>query len=205
MKTKVLLIGCKGNMGRRYAAIMNFHKIPFRGVDIGDKYKLSGYSHAIIATPIDTHFKLCQETVSSGIPTLCEKPISKDMDEVRQLERLSVAAQTPLYMVNNWWHIRCERYNRIVFDYYNTGNDGFWDLIQPVWYSKEFDFNNKCPIYYCFIDGFDINRINFDASYVDMIFAFTCDCTDELMRISEAVEAHKKVIAWGKKNKRFFK
>jgi len=155
---KILIVGSKGNMGRRYVAICKYLGQEVLRCDLHNEKEI--YDNAefkadrcIIATPIDSHIKWCEWCVKHSIPFLCEKPISKDVSEIRKLKELCDQAKIDGRMVSNWRFLIpgtvATRVGKIFLDYYNTGKDGFWDLIQPVYLCDEFVFYNTSAIYTC--------------------------------------------------------
>ena len=89
--TKLAIIGYKGSIGKRYAVIADYLKIPWVGIEIDDSYfELKDCSHCLIATPTDTHFKLLRY-ISNGwehLKILCEKPYATKIDDIEEIEKL---------------------------------------------------------------------------------------------------------------------
>jgi hypothetical protein len=220
---KILVIGSKGNMGRRYTAILKYLGHEVIGLDLDNFQAIFHYeknditcpnsyeaslkttiNRAIIATPIDKHYEWCVWCINNKIPFLCEKPISKDIDEIKNLMAFSENAGVDGRMVCNWAFIHSYETllpgeNGITLDYYNTGNDGFWDLIQPVYLGKKFTLRKKSPAYICTTNGHIVNQYNFDWSYVNMIKKWL-ENSKEIWSLPQALEATKKLIAWAKDN-----
>ena len=199
----VLVLGSAGNMGRRYCAILNFLGVDFVGFDIstGADYgslRLYEFTHVLIATPVNTHIGLIFNLHNVVGSILCEKPISISVDDLLNLQM----NQTSVYMVNNWRFILGVKkllspgQNEIALDYYNTGKDGDWDLIQPIYLSRGMPtIKRKSPVYDCNVNGTMITQHNFDMSYVAMIRAWL-DTPQLMWNLDDAINATKKTIKY---------
>lgn len=219
---KILVIGSKGNMGKRYVAILKYLGHEVVGLDLDNFEDVFNYEknditiprnlltlkepvdRAIIATPIDKHYEWCVWCINNKIPFLCEKPISKNLDEIKILIDFSEKNGVDGRMVCNWAFINSYETllpndNGITLDYYNTGKDGFWDLIQPVYLGKKFTLQKKSPAYICTINGHIVNQYNFDWSYVNMLKKWIVN-TMSLWSLRMALNATEKLIAWAKEN-----
>jgi hypothetical protein len=84
---RVLVIGSNGRMCRLYAAIVRYlgHEVAPHDTDTGPIPNRAKYEKAIIATPIDSHYEYCKWLAERKCDFLCEKPISKNVDEVREI------------------------------------------------------------------------------------------------------------------------
>lgn len=205
---KILIIGSKGNMGRRYVAICKYlgHEVIECDLhNIKDIYDMPPQvDRAIIATPINQHYMWCEYCIYNKIPFLCEKPISKNIEEIKELIRLSEENHVNGRMVCNWKFVvrgipLTQGNNDIYFNYYNTGKDGFWDLIQPVYLSRKFIFKNKSPYYQCLIGMVPANQYDFDWAYFIMIDKWLQN-DKYIWSLPQALEATEKLIAWAKDN-----
>jgi hypothetical protein len=174
---KVCIIGNKGNMGRRYAACLDYLNIDHWGYDGAPPEsfvsKLDDTTHVIIATPTETHvsiFKMIQ-VLSDKLPILCEKPITKDLKELESINLDN------LYMVNNYQYIANSieyRNETVSYDYYHSGNDGIaWDCIQLFAFGNDIKLSNKSPKWQCSINGTPLSKDLIDQSYIDMLKDFT--------------------------------
>lgn len=133
---KVLLIGCNGSMGRRYAAIFKYLGVDFVGVDLGNQWPAE-FDRALVATPTNTHFEICNKLIDMRKDFLCEKPVSKEPNECIILRERCEATGVKGSMVNNWCYALNDKIplepgkNILHYSYYNTGKDGTdWDCIQ---------------------------------------------------------------------------
>ena len=202
---KVLVLGSAGNMGRRYCSILKYCGIDHVGIDLGPNYLAGdGITHVLIATPISEHYRnikgLLEKT--SGLSILCEKPICKEIDQILELQKISKETKTPIYMVNNWrfilgrWRILQPENNCISLDYYNTGKDGDWDLIQSIYLSRGMpNIKRSSPVYDCSVNGTMITQHNFDLSYVAMIRAWL-DIPQLMWTLDDAIKATEKTIKY---------
>lgn len=181
---KIGLLGAKGNMGRRYSAILNAMNLEYDAVDIGDR--VGKYDYAIIATPTLSHVQCMMDVLAQNenCHILCEKPLTTNMDELKRFfasdykERLR-----NLKMVNNYDYAYTSAVSDSQFinptgltkyDYYNTGNDGLlWDCIQLIKMAKgEITLSKKSYYWSVCINGWSIDRRTIDHSYAHMIKEF---------------------------------
>jgi hypothetical protein len=184
----ILLVGGLGSIVTRYRAILENMGIPY---DIYDYHTgiLSNthgetnlqdikFDKAIICTPTDTHIRYCQELELTGKPYLCEKPLTKDPEELVLAEKFQRG-----YMVCNYKILldHVSRDGHIVYDYYRTGKDGLlWDCCQLLYLDPLAYVNNKSPIYRLHVhnpyDEYDCyGEIPYqlvERSYISMIIKF---------------------------------
>lgn len=202
---KVLVIGSRGNIGSRYSAIVRYFghelleydpsKINYSMPDV------DAYDCCIIATPVSEHSRYLKQIMPYK-PVLCEKPLSFNVDEVKGLARAANQMGAAAYMVNNWAFVGQHREpmsaGSIVINTYNTGADGEWDLIQPLYLVEDIE-NIEClrayPWLSVMIDGTGYGRDDFDRSYVDMVQAFLEDDCGKLWPVERMVTAHERVVA----------
>lgn len=167
MTKKIAVLGCKGNMGRRYTAILKLLGHMSIGVDIDTPGILSGIDGAIVATPTHTHFSLITDLIGLDIPILCEKPISKNYEEI-----LAVCAidELNLRMINQYemYDIPDNYGGKTYYNYFKTGSDGLlWDCINIIGLAKgDVDIKNDSPIWDCFINGFRLDLGDMDEAYI---------------------------------------
>lgn len=215
---RVMIIGSCGNIGSRYAAIVRYlgHEV----VPYDIKLKLPGlpqeYDCCIIATPISDHTGYLKKMILDGTPVLCEKPISNRIEDVQNIVRVICQLQGPAetrtrtvhaFMVNNWAFVGGEcrppmSEGRIVINTYNTGPDGDWDLIQPLYLVEDIDNFELCkkhPGLYVEISGHVYGRDDFDESYVDMVKCFLDRDYGNLWPVEYILEAHDRVRRYSQK------
>lgn len=187
----ILLLGNKGGMGRRYSAIMRHLGIPFVGIDQGEPVPGTKYSGVIVATPTETHYDIVRLYRHLDIPILCEKPISRRIDHVREL----VETTRYLTMVNQYeWLIDSDSEGDTVYNYWNSGKDGpQWDCINIIGLAKKpARISNKSPIWHCAINGHTLNIKDMDMAYCRMIDAWAKRPTSE--NRDYIIRAHSRVL-----------
>jgi hypothetical protein len=189
--TKVCVIGAKGNMGRRYMAILAHLGVEAVGVDVDDDDEpgqLKGITHYIVAVPTYRHVWVLRQLTSfyrpqntdAGHRILCEKPVTKDRAELEYLER-RVKRGHKIYMVNQYAYYSDQLPQKsgiTCYDYYNSGKDGtHWDCIQLIHLARGeiTTLTNKSPVWRCVINGTELNREAIDLCYVKMIRDFISD------------------------------
>lgn len=200
---KILIIGAKGNMGRRYSSICKYLQIPFDGVDICDTYIPDQYSHCIIATPTNSHLDLIQKINDfhsrPNISILCEKPIALNNDDVHIINLLWKTLT--VYMVNQYAYYpylsTAEELNT-TYDFYNSGNDPIaYNCIQLVHLAKgPVLLKSESPIWRCVINGKTLDRGRIDRCYVDMVHDFFFDSYGKLWGREDILEAHRKAYLY---------
>ena len=184
-------------MGRRYAAILEHLGHEWGGEDLGPQGKGSfGDSDAIIiATPTSTHADLIRKVMWLGKPILCEKPICKDMGELRNLMSDCVKAGARLQVVSQYdYLVRQGDQGPTQYDYFKTGPDGLpWDCIQIVDHARDTPtLKNKSPVWHCVINGKVLNLADMDGAYVRMIDEWLARPRNDISRI---LESHAKCAA----------
>ena len=101
------------------------------------------FDRAIIACTTSAHDDYCQVLSLMKKPYLCEKPLSKNIESLRRLLKLSIDSGQRNYVVNNFdfiktWRLQKSTTFELSYNYYNTGNDGFlWDMCQLIHIAKK--------------------------------------------------------------------
>jgi hypothetical protein len=196
---KVAVVGAKGNMGRRYVLILQqYCDCEVVEIEI-DRYRdPSDCDGIIIATPTFAHYDLIKFYAKFGKPILCEKPICKSLDKLKELLALP---GIDLSMVNQYAFARLDMFGfsetlaykgKTSYNYYSTGKDGlFWDCINIIGLAEyDWEIRNDSPVWYCQINGWPINRTEIDISYVEMLKAWT---NRNWFNTSYILPAHEKV------------
>lgn len=178
---RIALIGANGNMGKRYARIMDWCNIPYYGFDLHNMdqlpEKIAKCESMIVATPTDGHFEMLLHLKKYNLPILCEKPIAKDLDQLYKL----LNSDIKLKMVNQYAYIANR--NKPVgatlsdpmaeswYDYFKSGGDGlYWDCINIIGLANNFPaLSNESPIWKCRINNQDLNIAEIDYSYIAMV------------------------------------
>lgn len=194
---KTLLVGCRGSIGRRYAAILAHLNQPYLGIDLNDPEPEGHFTHAIIATPTSTHLELARK-YSDFMPVLVEKPLCTD--ELQLSEWKALKSRHPIYMVNNYSFLNTNpgfppRVDKIEYNFYNTGRDGTaFDCIQLLYLGQkigaEVEIYKTSPVWDLWInDKLKVPYEWIEWSYVQMINAFISDRTQNLWPLSYGIEA----------------
>lgn len=172
----IIVYGANGSMGARYQAILrSLYKDVFP-VDVDTPinsvphHLANGY---IVATPTDTHLAFVESllSINNSCPILCEKPISKDLKEVKRFCDL-MSRGAPISMVSQYDEL-VSAFDRGLtsYDYFRTGKDGLaWDCIQIIGLAQFLPMiANQSPIWKCSINGRPLNLADMDGAYVKMI------------------------------------
>lgn len=171
-KDRVLLLGDKGSIGRRYASILTYLKIPWVGRDSNTSKLMidpldTEYEKAIVAVPTDMHYKYCKALLEMGIPFLCEKPLSKDPEECEDLLRRD--KEWIGHVVCNYQYV-FKGTKPVSYNYYKTGKDGlYWDCAQLIYLNKGVVIETKSPC----LEVVSLNKVisyeEIERSYVSMV------------------------------------
>lgn len=173
---KILLVGAKGNMGRRYSAVLKDLGRVFTGIDVGQFANVKDYDAIILATPTDTHSPLLREFAAVGTQAwiLCEKPIVKSERDLGLLGELPLS----LCMVNQYAYLnglyRVSDKDETSWNYWNSGKDGlYWDCIQVINLAKgPVTLKDDSPVWTCVINGWSQSIAHMDFAYIDMMKDF---------------------------------
>lgn len=192
----IILLGANGGIAKRYKAILNYLGQEWRGFDVLDDIQtvhqaVQKSDGIIIATPTDTHTNLIAEYSVKGKPILCEKPISKNIDEVRQIEDFCRSHQVPLQMVYQYQYlVKPRSIGESIYDFYEHGKDGLiWDCIQIVGLSRrEPELRERSPHWFCKINGHTLNKADMDPAYTHMVGLWIRNPKDNLGMMLEAHE-----------------
>lgn len=155
-------------MGRRYQAVLQYLNIPFQAIDEGDAVPNEHYRGVIIATPTDSHVDLIEFYNELGLPILCEKPIAKNLPDVRRALRCE-----RLTMVNQYDYLVPKgMFGETYYNYWNSGKDGpGWDCINIIGLANGPvpKISNESPLWKCQINGHELSIADMDSSYCRMI------------------------------------
>ena len=194
-------------MGSRYRTILTHMGIPFKGVDTDfwdeNYFKQNHDFHSvIIATPTDTHCELIKFFHQFDIPMLCEKPITMDEDELREI----VALEPKLRMVCQYKYILKDpgAMGATHYNYFRTGDDTLaWDCISIIGLADGCaNISNDSPIWQCSINGNELSLSDMDGAYCKMIRDWVSGPTEDLAFIYHAhmkvfnKEYHARSIDW---------
>lgn len=166
-------------MGRRYQSILKYLNEPFDALDIKNvepQRPLKEYDRFIIATPTDTHLGWIRTLDSIGKPIFCEKPLSTDMEEVKEI----LDCKSPLSMMMQYQCIPPGEYMSNVnnkdsfYSYFRHGNDGLkWDCFQIIALAEErIILDEESPIWMCRLNGRQVSLLGMDSAYITATQAF---------------------------------
>jgi hypothetical protein len=172
----ILILGGKGNMGQRYQAVLRHLRKDFTIADVdmkpADTWKMAESSEGIIlATPTDTHTAFILSLAKLGKPILSEKPISKDVKELKKVLR-HVKKQCPIAMVYQYGVIADRKAVGLTsYDYFKHGSDGlFWDCIQLVGLANgALELAEDSPIWKCSVNGKRLSLSQMDHAYIEFM------------------------------------
>lgn len=204
IRDPIILAGYRGNMGRRYASILNHLEIPWIGTEHGgvvwdnrageqvsELPTLTKFHSIIIATPTFSHMTLIKKYRHLGVPMLCEKPITFDLDDIKVLDLLGVEVA----MVNQYKFIYGQegQGNDTWYEYYKSGADGLaWDCISLIALAEEKPYlSNKSPVWSAGINGKSLNISAMDYAYINMLEEWIANPKGDLEYIEMA---HKRVV-----------
>jgi hypothetical protein len=206
----VLILGSMGNMGKRYRAILKMLRIEHFTFDKADGQALEPRRSQliakalkiIVATPTHDHVRTLEliDAVATNKPrVLCEKPITKKLEEFEQLRSFR---NLELFCVNQYAHLpEYETFRssqgRTYYNYFRHGDDGLgWDCFQLFNLANgSIAINESSPIWKCRINGVQINPTNMDWAYVRMIQDFLGPM-NRVWDLFIAEVISKKVVRW---------
>jgi hypothetical protein len=141
----------------------------------------------LIATPTDTHASLIKELLEFDRPILCEKPITKNIDELSELIESVKKLDGKLDMVCQYKHLlNSSQTGPSVYNYFRHGNDGLvWDCMQIVGLANgTVDLFETSPVWQCRINGQELNIKHMDQAYVSEILDWINNPCGDLDSIS---------------------
>lgn len=198
---RVLLIGCRGSIGKRYAAIFKYLGIEFTGADLGIEYECSPalysvFDKVLIATPTETHTDIAIKCMQAGCDVLIEKPVSTSLADIDLLQASAKVYKVDARMVCNWSYLvgmGKPGKNHIMYKNFHTGNDGlYWDCIQPIYLSDTIQIITDTPVFRCLVNGADITLLEMECSYINMIEDWIHH-PERLWDLTDAFKATRKV------------
>lgn len=193
---KVGVFGSSGSMGRRYLAILKYLKIQTVPIEVNDIWDTHTFDRCIVATPTDSHFDLLTDLIHLGKPILCEKPLSKDLKEIKILENID--KWNTIRVVCNWNFLPQVLFchNEVEYDYYYAGKDDLlWDCCQLLMIARDgtCSIKNESPVFKASINGIPVSLDDIGKSYVTMVQRWMTN-TNDLWSLSDAYEMSSRVI-----------
>ncbi len=176
----ILIVGAKGNMGQRYQAILRYLHMDFEGVDENHSQReilqaAMRSQGVIIATPTPTHTELCRLVLKAKRPVLCEKPVTKNIAELKELMAQFDADKVSFRMVYQYrLLVNPDRIGGTFYDYFKHGADGLiWDCLQIIGLGRsDIKIREKSPIWSCRINGQALRLDHMDAAYIGYVQAW---------------------------------
>lgn len=174
MNYPVLIFGSNGSMGKRYQAIFKYLNIPTLGVDLEDdpdarKIKTLKAGSYVIATPTDNHMGLIHELIPQRKPILCEKPVVKNVAELKIIRERVEKEKVPFRMMFQYSLLADPaRIGKSRYDYFRHGSDGLvWDCLQILGLARgAVELKEQSPVWSCVINGKPLSIGSMDAAYV---------------------------------------
>lgn len=200
MLKKPLIVGAKGNMGRRYTAVLRHLGVEPLLMDQGDEVPDS-FDSVIVASPTAMHAEHCLQFMSYNVPILCEKPLSKDIGEVERVCEEAARRGVQLDMVNQYryceWAATLTANDHTSYNFFNTGRDGLaWDCISIIALAKgKVSVENTQPVWSCTINGHKLRYERMDWAYITMISEWL-NGTLRNHGIGYILDAHHKVLKY---------
>jgi hypothetical protein len=188
---KVAVVGASGNMGRRYALILEQHcNIEVVRIEL-DAYKdPKECDGIIIATPTPNHVEMINFYRRFNKPILCEKPICKHL---KTLEAILSIPDLDLSMINQYEFLNLEDLEGdTYYNYYKTGNDSLlWDCINIIGLARgNYKIENNSVIWRCVLNGRSLDQRDIDFAYIKNISEWVCGWRNK----DYILGAHKKVM-----------
>lgn len=187
----VLIVGELGNMGKRYKTILDFLKIENKGIDLGERIP-KHWDSCIVTTPTDTHYDVVKNLEIFKRPILCEKPLSKNPNEIKKLKG-------DIFLVCNWkfvfpYDLYADE-NKCRYNFYNTGKDGIiWDLCQLIYLDEDIPIiDNDSPIFAASINGIPVSLEMIQWSYIRMLDLWANGKYDRFWNLEDALKMTEKV------------
>lgn len=169
----ILILGHKGNMGGRYAAILNYLGVPWVGADkeqSPDEILALALSSTgvIIASPTACHPEHLMMMARLEIPVLCEKPFTKDMQELDEILKLYESTECLSMVLQYYELINPDLEGPSKYNYFKHGGDGIvWDCIQIIGLSTgDVTIEETSPIWECTLNGQELSIKDMDDAYI---------------------------------------
>lgn len=163
-------------MGMRYQAILKWLGADYKCLDVAnyDQERIISIAKscdgAIIATPTYTHIDYLRALLPSRIKILCEKPITKNIEELEDLYLWCAEHNYDYKMMYQYKEIACSYFTEAPshYSYFRHGNDGLvWDCLQIIGLANgPVILDERSPVWSCMINGHELSLSNMDWAYV---------------------------------------
>ena len=195
-----LLIGSEGRIGKRYQAIFRHLGEAFIPVDketsMGNMLSLAvQVDRILLCTPTNTHYTLLKDLFAFRKPILCEKPITKDFEELTELIDHVNKHGLDFKMVMQYKEIAQSQLPLpSIYNYFNHGPDGlYWDAMQTIGLARgPITLGEDSPIWRCQINGEPVEFRAMDHAYVKMIDRWLAGVYEQTTL--EIMNVHRKVL-----------
>lgn len=196
-------------MGKRYQAILKHLGRDFQSFDLAIhgsmthlKERAKNCARIIIASPTPTHVQYLRELLPLGRPILCEKPVTKNLEEIEELHAECSKNGWRYNMVMQYRELDISREPRraSVYNYFRHGNDGLtWDCMQIIALAEgPVVLREDSPYWDCAINGRCLSIAQMDSAYILHIQKWLTDSLDQSM--DDILTAHRKVKIYEEKN-----
>lgn len=172
----VYIMGNRGNMAKRYAAVLDYLGVSYSGHDLGDtvsESEIKRHTHILICTPTENHLEDLENFGRFQKPMLCEKPFTKEIDLLWKFEKKNKAILPLISMVNQYAQLTNvnDPGGPTVYNYFKSGGDGIaWDCINIIGLSRgTVEVLTTSPFWHCSINGKKLKLSDMDYAYIDMI------------------------------------
>jgi hypothetical protein len=136
----------------------------------------------------------CRLLAPIGKPLLCEKPLSKNLEEVGEL------LQNPMLQMMTQYSLLDPGDSRdhSLYDFYHTGSDGLaWDCMQIIGLAKgTVTISNRSPIWMAMLNGHRLSLDKVGRAYVAFVENWLKDPRREFLRY-DIYEMHRRAAMWG--------
>lgn len=192
----VLLIGSEGAQGKRYQAILKYLGVRIIRSDMTiEEPIVEPLKGVIIATPTELHGAHIRRALCYQAPILCEKPISKNLLELKSVFSEVREDKIPFSMVYQYRQLLSPVENKepSYYNYFRHGNDGLkWDCLQIIGNARgSVHLAETSPVWDCTLRGIKLNIADMDGAYVREIRDWLEGVKHE--SLSELLEIHEKV------------
>lgn len=187
-------------MGKRYQAILKYLEVDFSCAD-KDTSSASilemarSSSGIIIATPTFMHMNCLEIFSHFKVPVICEKPLSKDLNELIFIkEELVRNRKMNLTMTMQYDMLQVPgAYGESWYDYFRHGSDGLkWDCLQIIGLAKgKISLGEKSPIWKCGLNGRTLSLNDMDGAYCGFVRRWLSTPGDDISRL---FDIHMKVM-----------
>jgi hypothetical protein len=195
----IAVYGACGSMGTRYCAILKWLSKPYMALDINSSESELRRARAvatgfIVATPTDTHLDMICSLAPLKKPILCEKPLSKNLDEIEKMRGL-VSDGLNLTMTMQYRELNQGSGGTSYYNYFRHGSDGInWDCLQIIGLARGMvELAEDSPVWRCKLNGLWLELSDMDDAYVEFVRRWLRRPGDDINRL---IDIHHKVAGF---------